>query len=414
MGHCLGIGLGLGIQPSNNAVIASGDFTSGAVGVATLPVGFSFSRASSATTADYYGKTLVVTGITTDVPRRGKSANQRTGLRFEKSATNIAKQCNDPSNNTNYTTFGTVTITHPYVVERPGPDGSLTTPTRVQTPAGTHVRYQPLVGNSGPWTYSAWMRAQAAGDSCVFGMSIAAGAYIGTPSVGDASAADDTWSYRSVSSPGGDTAMAFVISDSRGDSTYLPGPAAAARDTVIDFVQAETGLFPTSSIVTTTATVTRAGERLWLPAASTVVQLGRIGFYVALEPGGANTAMGSTTLSLWYIDGNNYGAITPTTGIVKVVINGAIFNCTTALTWSAGDLVEIWCEAGGGSLLTIVKARVNSGAAVTLGTSGAAQDAIVPGANTLDLLCVSTTLQLSALVQRIDFYAHGQRPAWAA
>lgn len=399
----LGLGLGVCDARANSPVLWDIDFSALSVGAYTgLPSAFTFARASVASVADYAASVVYTTGINVDVPRIGKTAAGRVGLRLEESRTNRVR---------NNRTIGTgggapnwFVAAGTYTDGKTGPD-NVASADRVQLGSGTNSsQYWSENIGTVSMVASQWMRADT-GTAAVFAWLEPSGAavqkFTGTLST--------TWQRIAV------TGTATAASGSVWvplESRTVHGESAAARDCWIDLVQVEIGKWATEAIYSGGSATTRSGELLRRTLASDAISSGRIGLEFRFEPPVAHTGF-SANMRLWTIDANNYAEINFTTRVVTVVIGGASYSTASAVSWAAGDLVELWLEAGGGSLNTTVKYRVNGGSVTTLGTSGAPQAAISPGSNPLDLLCNGTAGQLSCLLQSIKSYKNNVRPAWA-
>jgi hypothetical protein len=74
-------------------------------------------------------------------------------------------------------------------------------------------------------------------------------------------------------------------------------------------------------------------------------------------------------------------------------------------------VLEIFVVAGG-SLATVVKYRVNGGAATVPAITGSALGNFAP-AGALDILCDGTAKQWSAWLYNVAFYRSGRSPSWA-
>jgi hypothetical protein len=171
--------------------------------------------------------------------------------------------------------------------------------------------------------------------------------------------------------------------------------------------QLENGLFPTELIETTTAAATRAGERLDVPDAEVVIDGGRIGMYASFVPKGARSAY-TGRLPFWTLDATDYAYVDPATGAVVVTIGGTTQTLAAQpVTWNAGDVVELWLEAGGNAP-TYASVRVNGAPATVIGTA-ASPGAILPSPVPLDVLCNGTSQQTTAWIQKLSFLRNGQR-----
>jgi hypothetical protein len=256
---------------------------------------------------------------------------------------------------------------------------------------------------------SLWLRAASAsvaGDN-LFRATAATRAY-------DTVAVPTTWVRRILDS--GTMAAqstAIVLVDGR-DFSASGGSAAGARDHFVYGVQREAGTYATDLILTSGAAATRAGQQIKL-ATTGLFSAGRFGMWLRYVAGCSIGGSNDETAAMRFatIDANNFVSINQTTGVPTVTVAGAGFTASSGATNAIGDVVDLWVEAGGTSLQTVVKARKNGGATSTLGTSGSPQGAITEP-STMDLLCNGTASQLPGALQRVEVYAAGSRPSWAA
>ena len=217
-----------------------------------------------------------------------------------------------------------------------------------------------------------------------------------------------SWQRRAVAHVEASASWTMLPTDGH-DWSAQGGVAAGARDEVVDCVQTELGLYATEYIHTTAGSAARSGERLYHPSGAALLAGGQLRLEVALQPKGARADY-PAVVYLWFVDASNYARIDPTTGVLTVAIGGAT-NTTSALTWAAADLLELWVAAGGGAA-TVVKFRVNGGAVTTCTITGSALGALaVPGA--LDLLCSGTGNQFTAWVRALRAYRAAATPGWA-
>lgn len=371
------------------AVAASwvADFTALSLGaLSALPSGLSLSRASSAT-VQTSASTVVTAGIGVDVARVGDDGSG-AGLVLEEARTNLQTASRAEVGGAGWNVAsGTVTANF-----AAGPDGS-NVATRSQVTAGKYSQYWDSSARTGAHCCSVWARGTSApqtlhGD-------------IGLPnSFTLAGAATTSWArFTNV----------LVLAAQQMQLACVNNPT-ATLDCLSDLWQCEAGAFPTEAIVTTGATATRAGERLYHATSSALVRAGRLGLEVKIRPKGSSASY-SANMRLWTIDANNYAEIDKTTRVLTVVVAGASFSFPTALpAWAAGDTLEIWLEAGGGAFASRAAARVNGGATVQLGLSSSAAGTI-PATGAIDLLCNGTAAQFSARVQTLR--APATRPSWA-
>jgi hypothetical protein len=390
----------------SGSIIASADFSTGTTGIATLPTGLNFSRASVATTSDRSAGTVVITGINVDVPRIAKSAAGRVGLRFEESRTNIVKNSQDMAGT------GWTAGTAAYSANAAnGPDGGATADrvNSTNTQFGPSVSAVDLAGGApaigSALSFSSWQRAVTTTPSGQGYVQDSPSSVIFTEAFSGTS-----WlRYERTR-----ITIAALTNVVPVDGRAVGGGTAAARDIYCDLAQLETGRWCSEAIVTGNGSATRAGERLWYASAASKLSGGRLGLRVSFEAP-CSAADYSANARIWTIDANNYAELVASSRRINVVIGGVTFTTSRPVWWAPGDLVELWIECGGGVLTTQVQYRVNGGAAVTVGTSySGAQAVISPGVNTLDLLCSATSSQLSGLIISFDLYASGNRPSWAS
>lgn len=380
------------------------DFTALAPGAVDLSAtGAVLTRASSAT-VQTSSSTVVTAGIGNDVARVGSNGTA-LGLVLEETRTNFIARARDATS-VAWQPGGSAPQTRPYGV---GPDGDATTPTRHQISSAGSSRYYACSG-MGTTTaiHSCWIRRPlTTGAIQVAGT----GAGTGTNCFYGTTSAGTTW--QRVSAREGPIAGAFnASSGNANDATTRGGIAAQALDQVTDLHQAESGLHPTEVIITAGATGTRAGERLYYATGSSLINNGRLGLGYSIHPKGTSSQY-LANMRLWTIDASNYCEVDFSTRKIVTVIGGVSYTTASAMTWAASDQVDIWVEAGGGTLNTVAKYRVNEGSTTTLGTSGAAQGTIA-ASGAVDLLCNGTANQFNAWVRTLAAYRDTQRPAWAA
>lgn len=378
------------------------DFTKMSAGAnATLPTGtlaggLTFARATgtaASETVQTGTSTVVTTGITLNVARCGRRLDADSlALVFEESRINLFIRSRDISPGIGLTA-GVTTV---YTTGQSSPDGG-TSGIRVQITSGGYSNYYPAATT----TYligSQWIR-QGAGTGA-YQMILATNATTGAAVFGTAGA---SWSR--VITPAvnfGATTPAEIPGDGR-DQTALTGGAgttAGNRDYVVDMIQYEQGQWASEFILTAGASATRNGERLSVPAASTVVVSGRLYFSVSLRPKAAQSKY-AAAVRLW-TSGADYCEIAPATGVLTVSIGG-VTNTTAAITaWAQYDAVDIYVAAGG-SVATVVGYRINGGAVTKPAVAGAVLGN-VSTAGALDVLCNATASQFSAWVTGIAFW----------
>lgn len=360
--------------------------------------GLRFTRASDGHTVQSSAATVLAIAAGNDRARVGQAGGDATrGLVLEEARTNHAFDARDMS--ASQWTAGTAS---PTVNHAAGPDG-LVRACRTQPGASGYSNYHNATSFPGltnkPIIISSWFRGTSG--SCTLQS-------YGPTVYWAGSALTTTWKRFSNAVANGGGFPQYNPADFSGGPLVGQG----AIDFLADLHQAEEGKFATEVIITTSATATRAAERLFHPAGASLVNAGRLGLELKFIPKGAAGDYGAD-YAIWYVDANNKAIVDKTTKQLTVTIGGATFTTTTALAWAAGDTVELWVEAGGGTLNTVVKSRVNGGSVTTHGTSGAAQGTLSVGSS-LDLMCQGAGNVLTAWIQEIAAYKSDKRPAWAA
>lgn len=366
---------------------------------ALAAMGLTLTRASAATVQTSASE-VVTSGIGVDDPRVG-----RYGLVIEEARTNYNPYARSLATADGWTA-GTVTYSADALVS---PDGT-TSADREEIAAAAFGRYRTILTATSTTTASMWRRSGTSTPKS-HAWYIADGANV---AVNQNDALSTAWerSVLTLATPGGGVAPINTC-----DGRLLGPPynlTQGARDVAIDLVQVEVGKFATEAILTTGAAATRAGDKLAIDTSARLVRSGRIGIETRFVPKFANTDITGSWAYRWSMDGNNQAYLQKSDNKIRVWSNGVSFTTTSGPSWSAGDTVDMWIEAGGGSLVTRVVYRVNGGAATVLGTSGAPQASLVSGTGVSFLSEVTATSQSSSWVQRIRAYAPGRRPSWAA
>jgi hypothetical protein len=389
----LGLSLGSSIPPPVVPASLSVDFTAAPLGVMTNATivgtyGLSFARASAATVQT--SASALDTTPTTDQPRIGSTGvSWGRGLVIEETRSSLIQNCRDTT--AGGWNAGTATKTTGFST---GPDGTSGTGTRF---TGTTIQYADYqtrttsaLGTNGI-VMSAWVRGAvgATHNALRLAGSIDVNQEVSIPST--------TW-LRQV--------FAFAdASPGAGENMFVsdPGIAGVASDVAVDLFMVEGGKFVTESIVTGGATGTRAGERLFLTSAASVITANRLG--IAYTFVGKGTPPQYTAIAyLWYIDANN-NAWMDTNQKINVKIGGTTVTSASAITWASGDVVDIWIACGAGSN-AVVEYRLNGGAEVTLVNTALAGNPSAAGS--IDLMCSGTTNQLSCWLQKVT----SVQPSW--
>ncbi len=379
------------------------DFTGITPGaLATLPAGLFLSRASSAT-VQTSAVSLVTSGIGNDVPRVGDDGTH-AGLVIEETRTNLIPNGRDLTAGS-WTAGSGVTTTADAAT---GPDGTASIADRSEVSSGGFSNYDPQVGaGAGTYTMSQWHQRGSANALAQLALMV-----------------DSTASFKALGglAPAYWQRVAVTMTHTSGDVYSVPaigmdgtaggGIAAGPRDVITDLVQLEVGKFATEAIVTSGGTATRSGERLYLSDVAVLLDAGRLSLEMALQPKGSGTQY-ATNPYVWYIDASNYALIDATTQKLSLSIGGTAYEFTTAMSWAAGDTVELWLEGGGGLVVSRCQYRVNGGTAVDLGSSGSAQGTIAGGV-AIDLLAKAGSAQWSAWLRRVRAWRSGRRPAWVS
>ncbi|MEI8255878.1 MAG: hypothetical protein WCJ30_09410 [Deltaproteobacteria bacterium] len=375
-------------------------FEFGAVppGPATIWPGLTFARASGATVQ--IGAAAAVTNIGANVARVGDDGSNHRGLVFEEPRTNLIAASRTM---TGAGWFGGYLTTMSGGLA--GPD-TATVAVRSQVGIGGYSNWQyigPLT--AGSYVLSEWVQQGTA--PSLFRLD-SLGGTLGGVAVGTTTAA---WQRVSVvnSYAANSSSWPIPVDDA------FAGPPGAALDNVTDLYQFEAGSYPTEAILTTNAIATRAGETLAVSSGASVLDGGRLSLEFRLQPKGSRSAYPMWAESLWTVDGANWAAIDPASGVLYVYVSGYVNTAalSPALSWNALDTLEIYVATGGG-LPTEVQYRVNGatgGTTRTATVTGSPLGALtVPGA--LQLLCYGGGYQFTSYVQHIVALGRTARPTW--
>lgn len=183
-----------------------------------------------------------------------------------------------------------------------------------------------------------------------------------------------------------------------------------ACDLLVDLTQLEAGNWRSEAIITAGASATRAGERVWITSAATVIDTNRLGLSFTFVGKGTPAQLTPTVGAfLWWIDANN-NAFIDTAQKLNVKLGGVAVTSASAITWAAGDVVDMWIACGAGAN-AVVEYRLNGGAKVVLLNTALAGNP--SGASTIDICCSGTSNQFSCWLQNLTAYKTGQQPSWA-
>jgi hypothetical protein len=390
---------------------------------ALAALGLTFTRASSATVQTSIDS-LVASGIGTDVPRIGDAGYGR-GLLMEEARTNEASRCSELDNAT-WAKFATTVTADTSVA----PDGATTADTIAETATtNVHLIQQSTLSVNGTdgWVISAWARQGTRRYAVLrFGtsagyeitMDLQTGTVANSSAVSSASVRGSATGWLRGSfvcvPASGVSAFQFAMSDTGG--AYHSYAGSTSNNLLAWGFQLEKGKYPTELIPTTSTTVTRAADRLAHSTPSRLVNAGRLGLELRFIPRATLANYDATNgFYLWTngpAGGNSYAWLNPGDSRLYVRVNGTDWTPTTTISWAVGDVVDFWVEAGGGSLASVAKYRVNGGAAVSIGSTSA-QGSISTSA-VIDFFGAAAVGVSSAWVQHIRAYRAGRRPTWAA
>ncbi len=319
------------------------------------------------------------------------------GLLLEEARTNIIPSATFWDSGA--TTIGSVTVT----ASQSDP-ASGTRATRLQATSGS-VLYASIATVATAISYSQWSLNVSPPAGVIHAFETSLGAQYNTSAL----AVDGLW--RRYASPTGTALLGAPSAFPIGVEGRARGVVAAgARDVRVAFPQLEAGGYATEWIPPTGATTTRNATFLRALSATVAPKLstGRLSIELKFRAKGARTEY-SGTHSLWYVDANNQAAFVASTGVLTITVAGATNTCTLP-AWARYDLVEISVQCGG-SLATVVKYRLNSGAVVSLAITGTALGTHATG----DVYLFSTNAgqHLSCWAYVAAFYAPGA-PSWAS
>jgi hypothetical protein len=378
------------------------DFTQQSPGALVLPTGLTFARASSGHTVQDGVAALITTGITSnDVGRIGRLSSAHSyGLFVEPARTNLVVQARRPDllpNGSFASTSG----------GQSDPLGG-TAAYRCQTLSGSLGRFYATAGAvTGSYSGSYWVR-QGAGSGVY---QLVAGNTNRALAAGTAAA---TWARVSATHSFPTETAYYLPLDGR-DFSAVGGLTAGDRDAVLDLLQFELGKYPSSAIVTSGGTATRAAERLTIDSTRTAASLvsGRLGVYLRFRALSARSELGAADGQILSDSdaGLSYGVWVDSAGVVKSEVSGTVASesAAAALTWARGDLVEIATEIGAGKAL--FRWRVNGGAVTTVSFEvvDSTHGAITPPAG-IDVLCAGTSWVTPGILEVVGTFVPRRGP----
>ena len=396
-------------EPSRaGSAIFDWDFTQQSPGALVLPAGLTFARASSGHSVQTGTSGLIVGGAiaSNDVGRIGRLADAHSyGIFVEPPRTNFYGYSRSAN-----VAPGTAGHSCTYTTGRTGPDGS-TNAVRGQTPSGGYSRYHSVTGVTGNHVLSAWAAAGLG-----TGAYQIVGAYSGTTGAAVQGTASAAWGrVVSAAFPYPAAVTAYVNPwDGRANATL--GSSAGARDCDLDLIQFEAGGYATSAIITSGgSSATRAAERLTIDStrATAAIVGGRLAIYLRFR------AIAGL-LSLDYLSegyllrevAGNFNARAYANSL-QLEINGPpgyqSITGSSAINWSAGDLVEFYLEFGAGK--SVAKWRVNG---VQSNAAWSVRDDVFPALSAspsgIDILNNTGAWHTPAVIERATLFAPGRAP----
>lgn len=251
-----------------------------------------------------------------------------------------------------------------------------------------------------PYTASAWYQAVAGGALSYLAFVEQGGAlYTSAPC-----ALGAQWARYSAEHVG--TAANWFVEI--GTDRNLGQGATDALTMNVARVQLEQG-----SYATEWTDVPRSGDLYVFDTTTAVTDSGRLGLEQVFRPkfGSADMANGDTVM-VWHIDAANQCYVTKVAGSVFMhcMVGGVDRASGVAMSWSAGDTLDVWTGAGGGAINTKLSYRVNAGAGVAL--LDAAPQAAIAGGVPLNILHSTENDTFTNRLQQSIFYRATGAPAW--
>lgn len=172
--------------------------------------------------------------------------------------------------------------------------------------------------------------------------------------------------------------------------------------------QADGKKFPLSAKPTEGSSATCAGDHVSIPGSA--IRAGRLSLLLRCRPLGARADY-DHALRVATASAATWVEIDQATGALSVCVQGELWESFSAISWGAGDTLELWVEAGGGTVASSAAYRLNGGTAISLGQSDSTQPAcVLSDTDRVDVLCRRSSQQLSSWLESV----RTTRPAWAA
>lgn len=346
--------------------VAQGDFSAQAVGTASDLYGWTFSRASGASTYSTLAGTVVL-GIAVDAGRIAAQSAGLAGLLIEPSRTNYVLKASDLTGS-GWTAGTAATETANATT---APDGTVTAH-RSAGASGTFGKYWSKAVASAVnsrWVSSLWIKDNGGGRP-----SLVSAIFAQTATIYPAPVA--SWkrhTHRSAANDSGIAGSNYIFCDGR-NCLGIGGGAAAAFDVYRWGHQAEIGPYATSLIATTGASATRAADRLSRSTTSALTAGRKLRIYSRFTALAAETDYsepGATAERFLVQDTTGFYKIWAESGKIyaqayadDVSTFASVYTTSGSLSWAAGDLVELWVSMGGG-VSPVIEWRINGGAIVT-------------------------------------------------
>lgn len=319
--------------------------------VLALATGGTFARASAGlyyTAAPNTGGSAFLASASTDVRR---ITNRGDGLGWcllmERSATNTLTRSRELDNAPWAAGGSGSSLT---AGDANGPDGSSSTADLLHAPS-TYSTYQgpwsPTNGQS--WVFSFWAKrhAGAGSDECHFCVEDGSpdGTYINDP-------ISETWGRHDAIRVIAASGSVYLVP---GEGRTKAGLTARTLDYDVDLVQWEQGFYPTSPIITTSATVTRSQDTLSYVSGAFPVDFLTNGFKVIFAPDASSAEIVNATEDwrLIQVGANDFLRIRYVLAAgcrVELVIGGAVI-ASTVVTFSRGQALTLTAKPSAGKLV---------------------------------------------------------------